>query len=127
MQENQLFEYAVIRAVPRVEREEFINVGIVLFCKRLNFLQTRCQLDEKKLLCLDEKADVAQLKQYLQAFDRIATGHTDGGPIARLDTASRFRWLTATRSTILQTSKVHPGLCSDPVKVLEKLHTDLVL
>lgn len=127
MQENQLFEYAVIRAVPRVEREEFINVGIVLFCKRLNFLQTRCQLDENKLLCLDEKADVAQLKQYLQAFDRIATGHADGGPIARLDTASRFRWLTATRSTILQTSKVHPGLCSDPVKALEKLHADLVL
>lgn len=127
MQENQLFEYAVIRAVPRVEREEFINVGIVLFCKRLNFLQTRCQLDEKKLLCLDEKADVAQLKQYLQAFDRIATGHADGGPIARLDTASRFRWLTATRSTILQTSKVHPGLCSDPVRALEKLYADLVL
>ncbi len=127
MQENQLFEYAVIRAVPRVEREEFINVGIVLFCKRLNFLQTRCHLDEQKLLCLDEKADVEQLKQYLQAFDRIATGHADGGPIARLDTASRFRWLTATRSTILQTSKVHPGLCSDPIKALEKLHTDLVL
>ena len=127
MPENNLFEYAVIRVVPRVEREEFLNVGIILFCKKLNYLQTKYQLNEQKLLCMDEKADVPQLKQYLAAFELIALGDKNGGPISKLDAPNRFRWLTATRSTILQTSKVHPGLCTNPDTLLARLFEQLVL
>src|SRR5688572_29311726 len=127
MPENNLFEYAVIRVVPRVEREEFLNVGIILFCKKLNYLQTKYQLSEQKLLCMDEKADIPQLKQYLAAFELIALGDKNDGPHSRFDATKRFFWLTATRSTILQTSKVHPGLCTDPDTLLERLFEQLVM
>jgi len=127
MQDKQLFEYAIIRVVPRAEREEFINVGVILYCRGLRLLRTRCLLDEQRLKCLDPLADAAQLNAYIRAFERIAAGDKAGGPIALLDLAGRFRWLTATRSTMLQTSKVHPGMCSDPVDTLEHLFNTLVL
>ena len=124
--QDQLFEYAVIRVVPRVEREEFLNVGVVLYCRKLQFLQCMFALDEQRLRSFYDDIDTAQLRRYLQAFRLIAAGEGDSGPIGKLDAASRFRWLTATRSTIIQTSKVHPAFCSDPEDALRKLFEELV-
>jgi DUF3037 family protein len=126
MQGNNLFEYAVIRVVPQVEREEFLNAGVILYCPALKFLQCVCSLDENRFRVF-VKADVEEIKAHLHAFAEICRGGENGGPIAKLDLASRFRWLTATRSTVVQTSKVHPGLCEDAAKTLEKLYTELVL
>lgn len=126
MQEKHSFEYAVIRIVPRVEREEFLNVGVILFCKRPGFLQAMITLHEERLKALCATIDVEEVKEYLNAFSLISTGGQNAGPIGRLDAASRFRWLTATRSTIVQTSKVHTGLCTDPLETLKQLHAELV-
>lgn len=127
MQEKHLFEYAVIRIVPRVEREEFINVGVVLFCKKYNFLGVKYVLDIERLLAFYPKLDVEVLQQYLEGFTNICKGAANGSSISQLDTADRFRWLTANRSTILQTSKVHPGFCDNPELKTEQLFNDLVL
>ncbi|HEY0667136.1 MAG TPA: DUF3037 domain-containing protein [Sphingobacteriaceae bacterium] len=123
---NHLFEYAVIRVVPRVEREEFMNIGVILYCSGQKFLNTLFALDEKRLQALYSDIDITELEEHLNAFKRICDGAKEGGPIASLDPASRFRWLTATRSTIIQTSKVHPGFCLDPEKTLKKLFAELV-
>ncbi|HEY4287626.1 MAG TPA: DUF3037 domain-containing protein [Puia sp.] len=127
MQDKHLFEYAVIRVVPRVEREEFLNVGVIVYCSRLKYLQLIYTLDTDRLLAFYPKLDIAELAQHLQAFEAITKGSKDGGPIAQLDLANRFRWLTATRSTILQSSKVHPGFCGDPAAALQRMHATLVL
>ncbi len=127
MQEKHVFEYAVIRVVPRVEREEFLNVGIVLYCPKQKFLQALLNLDEERLCVFSAGTDIGELKEHLNAFERICVGGTQTGPIGKLDIASRFRWLTATRSTIVQASKVHPGLCIDAQETLIRLHTQLVL
>jgi hypothetical protein len=126
MPENHLFEYAIIRIVPKVEREEFLNVGVVLYCRGLNFLSMKYVLNEERLRSFCT-ADTSELKQYLSSFEKICMGGREAGPIGELDTASRFRWLTATRSTVVQTSKVHPGLCKDPVEELVHLFEQLVL
>jgi hypothetical protein len=127
MQETHSFEYAVIRVVPRVDREEFLNVGVILYCPRLKFLGLRCSGQSERLLTLDPRLDLEELNHHLHALTAITYGEETGGPIGRLDMPSRFRWLTATRSTILQTSKVHPGLCTDPAATLEELYKKLVL
>jgi len=127
MHEKTLFEYAVIRVVPRVEREEFLNVGVVLYCAKQKFLQAVFQLDEQRLKSLSADLDVDEVKEHLLAFEQICIGGTQGGPIGKLDMASRFRWLTATRSTVVQCSKVHPGFCKDAAETLNKLHQQLVL
>jgi hypothetical protein len=127
MQEKFLFEYAVIRIVPKVEREEFCNVGIILYCREKKYLKTRHTINDNRLKSLDEKIDIPEIQAYLQAIEKICQGAKDGGPIAQLDMPSRFRWLTAQRSTILQTSRVHPGFCADPQQALERLHEQLVL
>ncbi len=127
MHEKHLFEYAVIRVVPRVEREEFLNVGVILYCAKQQFLQAKFTLDEARLCALSAKLDCDELKSHLLSIERICSGKKDGGPIALLDMASRFRWLTATRSTVVQTSKVHPGFCTSPAETLEKLYAELVL
>ena len=127
MPEDYLFEYAVIRIVPAVEREEFLNAGVVLFCARQKFLQMRYQLDAHKLSAFCPKLDIEEIKEYLQAFDYICKGGRDGGPIGQLPIAERFRWLTATRSTVVQTSKVHPGFCKDAGEMLERLYGQMVL
>ena len=127
MPEQQLFEYAVIRIVPRVEREEFLNIGLVLYCRDMQFLETMFTIDEERLRAFAGYVDMIELKEHLCAFEKISNGDHTAGEIAKLDIASRFRWLTATRSTILQTSKVHPGLCDDPKETLVTLHTQLVL
>ncbi|WP_428328801.1 DUF3037 domain-containing protein [Mucilaginibacter sp.] len=128
MQQKHLFEYAVIRVVPRVEREEFLNIGVILFCSKQKFLQTRYALDKARLSAFYTGLDIDELKIHLNSFERICNGDKDAGPIGKLDMASRFRWLTATRSTILQTSKVHPGMCgADAVETLNRLFDQLVL
>src|SRR5687768_1306174 len=126
MQDNHLFEYAVIRVVPKVEREEFLNVGVVLYCSRQRFLKFLYSVNEQRLLSLSPSLDIEELRSHLEAFDLIARGDPNGGPIAKRDAAFRFRWLTGARSTILQSSKVHPGLCDQPGKGLEKLFRELV-
>jgi hypothetical protein len=127
MQDKNLFEYAVIRVVPRVEREEFLNVGVVLYCPKQRFLQAVFQLDEIRLTAFSCKTDYEEIKENLEAFALICAGHEKAGPIGKLDPASRFRWLTATRSTVLQTSKVHPGFCNDAEETIHKLFRDLIL
>jgi hypothetical protein len=126
MQDNLLFEYAVIRVVPHVEREEFMNVGVVLFCSAKKFLKCIFHMKEERLKALCEKIDISELEEYLASFDRICKGGPAGGEIGKLSPAERFRWLTATRSTVLQTSKVHPGLCIDPEETLARLYKQLV-
>ena len=127
MQEKHLFEYAVIRVVPLVEREEFINVGIILYSKQEKFLQCLYHLDKERLKALSTAIDMNEVEEHLKAFERICKGTAGSGPIGKLDIASRFRWLTATRSTIVQTSKVHSGFCSNLEEALEKIHAQLVL
>ena len=124
---TQLFEYAVIRIVPRVEREEFLNVGVVLYCRQENFLQAKYFINEQKLRAFCDVTEISQLKEYLAAFEGICNAAKNAGPIAKLDIASRFRWLTATRSTVVQTSKVHPGLCADAGETLQRLYEQLIL
>ena len=126
MQDKYLFEYAVIRVVPRVEREEFLNVGVVLYCRDLKFLQMKYSLNKKRIDALCGALDCREVEEHLRSFERICKGDSTGGPIAVLDPASRFRWLTATRSTVVQTSKVHPGFCEDAGEMLEKLFAGMV-
>ena len=127
MPEQQLFEYAVIRIVPRVEREEFLNIGVILYCRDMQFLETMYSIDEERLRAFAGYVDMAELKKHLCAIEKISRADHTAGEIAKLDIASRFRWLTAARSTILQTSKVHPGLCNDPMETLKRLYKELVL
>jgi hypothetical protein len=126
MPAKHLFEYAVLRVVPRVEREEFLNVGVIVYCRDLGFLQTRFELPEARLLAFAAELDMDELTARLRAFERICRGRPEGGTIGRLPIAERFRWLTATRSTVVQTSAVHPGLCDDAADMLAQLFTQLV-
>lgn len=121
-----LFEYAVIRIVPRVEREEFLNVGVILYCRDLKFLHIKYDLNKNRLQAFSPEVDIPELEQRLKAFEQVCCGKSDGGPIGELPLASRFRWLTAARSTIVQTSAVHPGLAEDPKEALERLYEQLV-
>ena len=127
MQENHLFEYAIIRVVPRVEREEFLNVGVILYCRKTAFLQMKFALDESRLTSLYTQIDMNDVQSHLKAYEKISAGKSEAGPIAALDIASRFRWLTAKRSTVVQSSSVHPGLCKDPVTTLNRLFQQLVI
>jgi hypothetical protein len=127
MPEKHLFEYAVIRVVPCVEREEFLNVGVILYCAAQGFLQTQYFLNEERLRAFSGELDRLDLQERLRAFERICAGRSQGGPIGQLPIASRFRWLTATRSTVVQTSPVHPGLCTNAPETLARLFTKLVL
>ena len=123
---SNVFEYAVIRIVPRVEREEFINAGVILFCKGEKTLDCIINVDDQKLRAFVAGDDLDDIRANLNAFSRICKGDQQCGPIATLDQASRFRWLTATRSTVVQASKVHPGLTGDAAKTLQKLFEQLV-
>ncbi len=127
MQEKHLYEYAVIRVVPRVEREEFLNVGIILFCKKAKFIQVLCSINEAKLQLFSEDLDLEQLHFNLLAFGKVAHGDKTGGPIGQFDIPSRFRWLTAIRSSAIQTSRPHSGLCDDLEQTAQRLFAELVL
>jgi len=126
MQEKYLYEYSVIRVLPFVEREEFINVGIILFCKKENFIRVHFTINEEKLRSLSKYLDIDQIKLNLESFDKIAMGVKDCGPIALLDVPERFRWLTAVRSSVIQTSRPHPGLCNDLEQTAKRLFEELV-
>ena len=125
--QEQLYEFAIIRVVPKVEREEFLNAGVILFCKRKRFLKAICALDEDKLRAFCSETDSAQVMANLRSLERIASGEKNSGPIGQMETAERFRWLTAVRSTVIQTSRPHPGFTSDPEITLERLLSEMVL
>jgi len=126
MQEKYLYEYAIIRVLPVVEREEFVNVGIILFCKSEKFIKVYIATNEDKLLSFSKDLDIEQIKLNLQAFEKIAMGKEKSGPIALLDVPERFRWLTAVRSSAIQTSRPHPGMCNDLEQTAKRLFEELV-
>lgn len=121
-----LYEYAVIRLVPQVEREEFINVGIILFSKKEKFIQTKIELPEKRLELFRCELDIEQVKSNLRAFELISAGAREGGPIACAELPERFRWLTAVRSSVIQTSRPHPGKTMDLKQEVERLFEEYV-
>lgn len=127
MQEKHIYEYAVIRVLPIVEREEFVNVGIILFCKKAKFIKVHYTVDEVKLLMFYKDLDIEQIKLNLQSLEGIANGNKQCGPIAQLDVPSRFRWLSAVRSSAIQLSRPHPGLSDDLEKTAQRLFKELVL
>lgn len=124
---KHVYEYAVIRIVPKVEREEFLNVGIIVFCKHSRFIQVLYRLDPARIAAFSQELDVEQIEENLLSLQKIANGDKDGGPIACEDVAERFRWLTATRSSVIQTSRPHPGLSDDLEQTTRELFEALVL
>ncbi|MDQ1163204.1 hypothetical protein QE422_003572 [Chryseobacterium sp. SORGH_AS 447] len=127
MQEDKIYEYAVIRLVPKVEREEFFNIGLVLFSKKEKFIKVEFYLCPDKFRLMRSKLDYEDVIQNLESFKKIAEGKKDGGPIAQLEIPDRFRWLTAVRSSSIQTSRPHPGKSRDLEKTFEKLFQELIL
>jgi hypothetical protein len=124
---NCLFEYAIIRFVPKVEREEFINVGVILFCKDQNYLEIKYALPTERIKAIAPQVEEKEIAQHLEAFAKICAGQAEGGPIGELSAAERFRWLSATRSTMVQCSKVHPGLSTNLALTLERLFAEMVV
>jgi len=120
------FDYALLRVVPRVEREEFVNAGVLLFCLERDFLEARVELDRARVLALNPGADLPAIEEHLLAVPLIAAGGGDGGPIGRLSARERFHWLVAPRSTVLQVSPVHSGLCESPEAELAQLFERMV-
>jgi hypothetical protein len=121
------FDYALVRVVPRVEREEFINAGVILYCLQKRFLGARIALDAGRLRALSPGMDLELVQGHLQSIPRVCAGGRAAGPIGQLPQKERFHWLVAPRSTILQTSPVHSGLCADPEVALESLLQRMVL
>jgi DUF3037 family protein len=120
------YDYAIIRVVPKVEREEFVNVGVIVSCPARVFLEARIELDEQRLLALDTTLDVESIRTHLAAIPTICAGGEQAGPIGQLAQRERFHWLIAPRSTVIQTSPVHTGSCTDPEAVLEHLLDTMV-
>jgi len=115
------YDYAVIRIVPRVEREEFINAGVVVFCPEKRYLAARVSLDEERLRALWPEADIEMVREHLAAIERICAGDPAAGPIAALSQRERFHWLVAARSTVIQPSPVHTGICDRTDDLLNRL------
>jgi Protein of unknown function (DUF3037) len=120
------YDYAIVRVVPRVEREEFINVGVILSCPAQDFLGARIELDERRLLALDASVDLEAVRTHLASIPLVCAGGPDAGPIGKLSPRERFHWLVAPRSTIIQTSPVHSGRCQDPAAALDHLVRTMV-
>lgn len=120
------FDYAILRVVPRVEREEFLNAGVILFCLERDFLSARVELDEARLLAFSPGVDTALVRQHLEAVPRICAGLPEGGAIARLSLRERFHWLVAPRSTVIQVSPVHTGLAGSPQRALDEIFERMV-
>ena len=121
------FDYAVIRIVPRVERLEFINAGVIVFARTLRYLDARIVLDCDRLLALFPDSDIAELERHLVLIPKICVGGSAAGPIGVLPQHERWHWLVAPRSTVIQTSEVHSGMCMDPAVELDRLMKSLVL
>lgn len=126
MHDKHLYDYAVIRVLPRVEREEFINVGVILYCRSLNYLKASCSVDEERLAAFATGADLTEIREHLGSLCRVCSGSDDSGPIGKMSLGERFRWLTAPRSTVVQTSPVHTGFTNNPDETLKKLVAQLV-
>lgn len=127
MHEKHLYEYAVIRVVPKVEREEFINIGLLLFCKRQKYLRIAYHIVPEKIQSICAEFDITQLKENLESFVKIGQGKKDSGPIGAFEISERFRWLTAVKSSSIQTSRPHSGFSTDLDATFEKLYSELVL
>jgi hypothetical protein len=120
------FQYAIVRIVPRIERGEFINAGVVLFCRQRRFLEARTTLDEARLAALAGECDPTEVRSQLETVEAVAAGDASGGAVAAMPQSERFHWLTAPASTIVQPSPVHTGLTGDPAAELERLFAALV-
>jgi Protein of unknown function (DUF3037) len=120
------YDYAVVRVVPKVDREEFINAGVIVSCPDLSFLEARIKLDESRLRALDPNIDLDLVRNHLDSIPKICRGGDDAGSIGQLPQRQRFHWLVAPRSTIIQTSPVHTGRCGDPAAALEHLVATMV-
>lgn len=127
MQEVKLYEYAVIRLVPKVEREEFFNIGLVMFSKKEKYIRVEFHLCADKFKLMHNKLDYEDVTENLKSFQKIAKGEKEGGPIALLEIPERFRWLTAVRSAVVQTSRPHPGKSTDLDATFNRLFEELVL
>ncbi|NLF23383.1 MAG: DUF3037 domain-containing protein [Lentisphaerae bacterium] len=126
MRAHDSYDYAVIRVVPRVERGEFMNVGVIVSCEKTGYLKAAVELDEARLRALDPRVDLATLRRHLEAMQRICAGGPGAGPIGLLPQRARFHWLTARRSAIIQTSTVHMGRCGDMDAIVEHLMDRMV-
>lgn len=126
MRNHYPYDYAVFRVVPRVEREEFVNVGVIVSCPAKDFLEARVEVDEPRLLALDPSLDLESIRAHLATIPAICAGGEQAGPIGQLTQRERFHWLVAPRSTTIQVSAVHTGSCSDPTEVLEHLLNTMV-
>lgn len=124
--QKSVYEYAVIRIVPRVEREEFMNIGVIVFCKSPVFIGMKYEINAERLKQLDPDIDIECIRDNMAAFEKIAHGLSGAGPLGKEDAASRFRWLTAQRSSIIQTSRPHVGMSSNPAESLEKIFQKMV-
>ncbi|MFO7447980.1 MAG: DUF3037 domain-containing protein [Ignavibacteriaceae bacterium] len=120
------YDYAVIRVVPKVEREEFVNAGVIVSCPPLEYLDARIDLNEQKLKALDPSIDMELIRSYLAAIPVICKGGETAGPVGLLSLRERFHWLVSPRSTIIQTSPVHSGYCKDPAEALDHLLNTMV-
>lgn len=120
------YDYAIVRVVPRVEREEFVNAGVIVSCPAQDFLEARIELDEARVLALHAAADLAQIRAHLQSIPIICAGGEAAGPIGQLTARERFHWLVAPRSTVIQTSRPHSGRCRKPADTLEHLLATMV-
>lgn len=127
MQNKVTYEYAIIRLVPQVEREEFMNVGVILFSKRKKYLGIKYHINKARISAFSDEVDPDIIQEYLEAWKWVCEGESKGGDIGKMELASRFRWLVASRSTIIQSSETHPGLCTEPEKVLESLFNRYVM
>lgn len=126
MQDKHLYEYAIIRVLPKVEREEFINVGLIMFCKRKKFIQFKYEIPQDKIRAFCKDFDLEQLELHLKGFELTANGGKNGGPIGAFEISERFRWLTAIKSSCIQTSRPHPGLTENLEQTFNDLYQELV-
>lgn len=126
MHDHSTYDYAVIRVVPRVEREEFVNVGVIVSCPAQGFLEARIEVDERRLHALDGSLDLEAVRAHLATIPVICAGGEAAGPIGKLSPRERFHWLVAPRSTVIQTSPAHAGRCDDPKGLLEHLLDTMV-
>ncbi len=127
MQDDKLYEYAVVRLVPKVEREEFFNIGLVMFSKKEKYIRVQFHLCKDKFRMMHNELDFDEIENNLRHFNDVAQGNANGSEIAKLEIPERFRWLTAVRSAVIQTSRPHPGKTRNLDETFERLFKELVV